>query len=151
MAVYWGWVVKCWGREPRGALLRRDFMGARSTCDLHYGSWARVYAMLVALSLGQLLILWRLRTRAAVGPVVACAVLEAAMLYTHLGSVLFLGAESAMLARGAWRGERNGAGWAALALGAIAFAPFVPIASLQIHELLAGHWLDWLGYSIRRR
>ncbi len=112
---------------------------------ISYGSWARMYAMLVALSLGQLLILWRLRTRAAVGPVVACAVLEAAMLYTHLGSVLFLGAESAMLARGAWRGERNGAAWAALALGAIAFAPFVPIASLQIHELLAGHWLDWLG------
>ena len=42
---------------------------------ISYGSWARMYAMLVALSLGQLLILWRLRTRAAIGPIVACAVL----------------------------------------------------------------------------
>ena len=50
-----------------------------------------------------------------------------------------------MLAGGAWRGERNGAAWAAILLGAIAFVPFVPIASLQVRELLTGHWLDWLG------
>src|SRR5271170_1679569 len=69
---------------------------ALTPLSIYYGSWARMYAMLVALSLGQLLILWKLRARPGTGSILACATLEAAMLYTHLGSVLFLGAEAMM-------------------------------------------------------
>jgi uncharacterized membrane protein len=113
--------------------------------SIYYGSWARMYAMLIALALGQLLILWKLRAGAGAGLIPACGALVAAMLYTHLGSVLFLGAEVAMLTRARWLGERNGAAWTALLVGAVAFVPFVPIASRQVYTLVAGHWLDWIG------
>ena len=95
--------------------------------------------------MGQLLLLWKLRTRTSAGLIVTCGALEAAMLYTHLGSVLFLGAEAAMLARAAWRGERNGVAWIALLFGAIAFAPFGAISSRQIDTFITGHRLDWIG------
>ncbi len=110
-----------------------------------YGAWARMYSMLVALSLGQLLLLWELRSRPSAGRAMACGLLAAAMLYTHLGSILFLGAEAAMLTGACWRGERNGPAWVALMLGAALFAPFLPIASRQVHELIFGHWVDWIG------
>ena len=118
---------------------------ALSPLSIYYGSWARMYAMLVTLSLGQLLILWKLRSRTGTGLILACGALEAAMLYTHLGSVLFLGAEAAMLSRATWRGERNRAAWTALLLGAIAFAPFVAISSRQVDAFITGHRLDWIG------
>lgn len=118
---------------------------AFSPLAVSYGSWARMYSMLVAMALGQLLILWKLRGHGGARAVLACGALTAAMLYTHLGSVMFLGAESLMLLRASWRGERNGAAWTAMLLGAIAFSPFVPIAARQLNELLTGHWLDWLG------
>jgi len=65
---------------------------------------------------------------------VACGVLGAAMLYTHLGSILLMGAEAAMLT-GAWRrGERNGPAGRA-ALSAALFAPFLPIARVRCTNL----------------
>ncbi len=118
---------------------------ALSPPAITYGAWARMYAMLVALSLGQLSLLWELRSHRSAGRALACGVLGAAMLYTHLGSILFMGAEAAMLA-GAWRrGERNGPAWGALLLSGALFAPFLPVASRQVHELIFGHWVDWIG------
>jgi mannosyltransferase len=111
-----------------------------------YAGWARMYAMLVALCMAQLLLLWRLRSQRCRGwHVLGCGLLGAAMLYTHLGGALLLGAETAMLARATWRGERTVAAWAALAVAVILFLPFIPIASRQTHELVAGHWVDWIG------
>jgi mannosyltransferase len=110
-----------------------------------FAAWARMYAMLIALALGQLLVLWQLRSRPTPAKVIGCGVLGAAMLFTHLGGVLFLGVEAALLTRAARRGERTRAAWTALLLAAIAFVPFLPLAASQVHQCLYGHWLDWIG------
>ena len=75
-----------------------------------YGGWARNYAMLVALSMGQFFVLWRLRSRPRWLPIIVCGLLGAAMLYLHLASGLFLAAEAAMLAGAAWRRDERGPG-----------------------------------------
>lgn len=106
--------------------------------------WARMYSMLIALSIGQLAILWRLRQRTTAAGVLACGVAGAAMLYTHLGAILLLGAEAAMLARGSLR-RREGAAWSALGITLVLFLPFVPVAFTQFHRILFGHWYDWIG------
>jgi Dolichyl-phosphate-mannose-protein mannosyltransferase len=110
-----------------------------------YGQWARMYAMLIALSLGQFLVLWRLRSRPSGWEIAGCGLLGAAMLYTHLGSALFIGSEAVILARATWRGERSRAAWLALVLAAVLFLPFLPIAARQMRDLVIGHWLDWIG------
>lgn len=107
--------------------------------------WARMYAMLIALALGQLLVLWQLRSRPTAAKVIGCGVLGAAMLYTHLAAVLFFGVEAALLTGAAWRGERTRAAFTALILAAIAFMPFLPLAASQMNQYLFGHWLDWIG------
>jgi len=112
-----------------------------------YGGWARNYAMLVALSMGQFFVLWRLRSQPRWPSIVACGLLGAAMLYLHLASGLFLAAEAAMLAGAAWRRDEKRAGLTALAISFALFLPFVPIASSQVHELLVGHWVDWIGFA----
>ncbi len=112
-------------------------------------AWARMYAMLIALALGQLLVLWRLRSRPTAKAVIGCALLGAAMLYTHLAALLFLGSEAALLGGAAIRGERTRAAWLALLLPAIAFAPFAPVAAAQAYQYLYGHWLDWIGPARR--
>ena len=105
-----------------------------------------MYAMMVAVALLQFLLLWRLRSReSGAWLTIACGALGAAMLYTHLGNVLFLGAEAAMLMGSTLRGERNRAAWAALLLAAIAFVPFVPLATSQLSQYVYGHWVDWIG------
>jgi hypothetical protein len=114
-----------------------------------FEAWARMYAMFVALSVAQLLLLWQLRSRPGAGRTIACGLLGAAMLYTHLGAALFLGAEAAIMMGASWRGERNRTAWAAVLLAAILFLPFLPIASRQIHGLIAGHWVDWIGPAHR--
>ncbi len=108
--------------------------------------WTRMYSMLIALSIGQLAILWRLQRRATLPSVLACGVAGAAMLYTHLGAMLLLGAEAAMLARGSFR-RREGAAWIALGITLVLFLPFVPVAFTQFHRILFGHWYDWIGIA----
>jgi hypothetical protein len=114
-----------------------------------YGAWARMYALLIALSLGQFLLLWRLRSRPTAGGVAAAGLLGAMMLYTHLGAALLLGAEAVMLIRETWRGERNRAGWVAMAVALVLFIPFLKTASSQVAQLIFGHWVDWIGPAHR--
>jgi hypothetical protein len=110
-----------------------------------YGAWARMYSMYATLALAHFLMLWNLLARPSPGKVAACGALSAAMLYTHLGGVLFLGAEAAMLAGAAWRGRRTSAAWAAILIAAAAFVPFIPIAAGQVSGYVHGHWVDWIG------
>ena len=106
---------------------------------------ARMYPMLIALALAQLLTLWRVRMRPSVSGAILCGVTGAALLYTHLGGILFLGAGVAMLLRDYIRGQRNPMAWLAMAITLVLFVPYVPIARAQSETLLAGHWLDWIG------
>jgi len=110
-----------------------------------FAAWARNYALLGMLTTAQFLLLWRLRTHPKRSSVLACGILGGAVLYTHLCGVLFLAAESAMLTRESWRGQSRRGAWAAMFISAILFLPFLPIASSQIRELIAGHWVDWIG------
>ena len=106
---------------------------------------ARMYPMLIALALAQLLTLWRVRMRPSVSGAVLCGVTGAALPYTHLGGILFLGAAVAMLLRDYIRGQRNPMAWLAMAITLALFVPYVPMARAQSETLLAGHWLDWIG------
>ena len=108
---------------------------------------ARMYPMLIAVSLGYFLTLWRVREHPSVGRAVLCGVVGAALLYTHLGGVLFVAAGVAMLARDEFRGQRkrNAMAWLAMAITIALFAPYAPIARAQSQTLIAGHWLDWIG------
>jgi hypothetical protein len=109
------------------------------------GAWARMYAMLISLSLGQFLIMWRLREKSTIPRIAACGIIGAMMLYTHLGATLFLGAEAAILAGSAWRGERARSPWVALFISVLLFLPFAPTALSQLYGLINGHWVDWIG------
>jgi len=103
------------------------------------------YAMLLFLGLAQLLALWRLRERPSAGRAVGCGILGAALLFAHMSGMLLLGAECAMLGRDFIRGRRAPQPWIAMAVTALLFAPYLPIAMMQSHQLVSGHWLDWIG------
>jgi 4-amino-4-deoxy-L-arabinose transferase-like glycosyltransferase len=109
--------------------------------------WARMYSLLLTFSLGHLLLLFRLRRDRSPAAIAGCALLGAAMLYTHLSGALIIAAEIAMLTRWTYRGESTAPQWIAIAGALAVFAPYVPIAGAQSHALLAGHWLDWIGPS----
>jgi hypothetical protein len=103
-----------------------------------------MYSMFIALTLAHLLFLAKLRRNPSPQRTVICGLLGAAMLYTHLGGVLILGAESAMIVRDFWlRGKSNA--WPAIVLTLALFSPFIPIAVTQSRSLLFDHWLDWIG------
>ena len=108
---------------------------------------ARMYSMLIALALAQILTLWRVRQRPSAIGAVACGIAGAALLYTHLGGILFIGVGVAMLVRDFIGGERkrNPMAWLAIAITLVLFVPYVPIARAQSETLIAGHWLDWIG------
>jgi len=108
---------------------------------------ARMYPMLIAVALAYLLTLWRVRQRPSAGRAVLCGVVGAALLYTHLGGILFVGAGVAMLARDYLHGRRkqDAMAWLALAITLVLFVPYVPVAHAQSQTLVAGHWLDWIG------
>jgi Dolichyl-phosphate-mannose-protein mannosyltransferase len=118
---------------------------ALSPTAIIYGAWARMYSMYITLALAQFLMLWNLLKQPSPAKVAACGALGAAMLYTHLGGVLFLGAEAAMLVGAAWRGQQTRAAWTAILLAAVAFVPFIPLATSQVSRYLNGHWVDWIG------
>jgi hypothetical protein len=108
---------------------------------------ARMYPMLIAVALAHLLTLWRVRERPSMPRAVVCGVVGTALLYTHLGGVLFIGAGVAMLARDEFRRQRkrNAMAWLAITITLALFAPYAPIARAQSQTLIAGHWLDWIG------
>jgi len=108
---------------------------------------ARMYSMLIALALAQLLTLWRVRKRPSLSGAVVCGIVGAALLYTHLGGILFVGVGVAMLVRDyiGGQGKRNSMAWIAIAITIVLFVPYVPVARAQSETLIAGHWLDWIG------
>jgi 4-amino-4-deoxy-L-arabinose transferase-like glycosyltransferase len=106
---------------------------------------ARMYSMLIALALAQLLTLWRVRNRPSAARAVLCGVVGGALLYTHLGGILFIGVGVAMLIRDYLAGNRNQMAWLAMAITLALFVPYAPIARAQSETLIAGHWLDWIG------
>ncbi|MFZ2062695.1 MAG: glycosyltransferase family 39 protein [Candidatus Binatus sp.] len=106
---------------------------------------ARMYSMLIAIALAQLWTLWRVRKRPSASGAVACGIAGAALLYTHLGGILFIGVGVAMLVRDYIGGKRNPMAWLAIAITMALFMPYVPVARAQSETLIAGHWLDWIG------
>jgi 4-amino-4-deoxy-L-arabinose transferase-like glycosyltransferase len=106
---------------------------------------ARMYSMLIAIALAQLLTLWLVRNRPSVSGAVACGIAGAALLYTHLGGILFIGVGVAMLVRDYFHGRKNQMAWIAIAITLVLFVPYVPVARAQSETLIAGHWLDWIG------
>jgi hypothetical protein len=106
---------------------------------------ARMYPMFITIALAQLLILWRIRKRPSASLAVLCGVAGAALLYTHLGGILFIGAGLAMLVRDYVRGQRNPMAWLAMAVTLALFVPYVPVLRAQSETMISGHWLDWIG------
>ncbi len=106
---------------------------------------ARMYSMLIAVALVQLWTLWRVRQRPSASGAVACGLIGAALLYTHLGGILFIGTGVAMLMRDYLAGRKNPMAWLAIAITVALFIPYVPTARAQSETLIAGHWLDWIG------
>jgi 4-amino-4-deoxy-L-arabinose transferase-like glycosyltransferase len=126
------------------AALAAMVLWAFNPAAIVFARWARMYSMFVALTLGHLLFVARLRKRPDRLDALGAGVLGAAMLYTHLGAVAILAAEAAMAIRD-WRVNRNSNMWPAIAIAVGLFTPFLPIALAQSHALLFGHWLDWIG------
>ena len=106
---------------------------------------ARMYSIVIALALAHLLALWRTRERPGAGRAIAAGALGAALLYTHPGGILVVGAELVMLVRDFARARRTAMPWLALALALVLFLPMVPILRTQSRELVSGQWLDWIA------
>jgi len=106
---------------------------------------ARMYSMFIAIGLAQLLMMWRTRERATAFRVASCGVLGAMLIYTHLGGLVILGVEAALLLRDSSRGSRAPGPWLALGVAALLWLPWLPIANAQSHTLVSGHWLDWIA------
>ena len=52
----------------------------------------------------------------------------AALLYTHLGGILFIGVGVAMLVRDYLHGRKNQMAWIAIAITLVLFVPYFPVA-----------------------
>jgi hypothetical protein len=135
------------GREmfDESTALAAATMWAFNPLAVAFARTARMYPMLIALALAQLLMLWRIRERPSASVAALCGVAGAALLYTHMGGALFIGTGVAMLVRDYIRGRRNPMGWLAMAITLALFVPYIPVAREQSETLIAGHWLDWIG------
>ena len=135
------------GREmfDEGTALAAAAVWAFNPLAVAFAHTARMYPMILALALAQLLMLWRIRKRPSAGHAVLCGVAGAALIYTHMGGILFIGAGLAMLVRDFIRGQRNPMAWLAMAVTLALFVPYIPVARAQSETLIAGHWLDWIG------
>ncbi len=109
-----------------------------------FAQWARMYSMFIAITLAYLLAMAKLRRRPTAARAALGGLLGALMLYTHLGGVLVVAAETAMVVRDFWIRKRSDA-WPAVAIAIALFAPFIPVAVAQGHALIYDHWLDWIG------
>jgi Dolichyl-phosphate-mannose-protein mannosyltransferase len=108
--------------------------------------WARMYSMFVALALGHLLLMAKLRRRSTATRTIAAGTIGAAMLYTHLAAIFIIGAEFVVVVR-EFRREGRSVTLLPLIIAVLLFVPFMPWAAVQSHALLFGHWLDWIGVS----
>jgi 4-amino-4-deoxy-L-arabinose transferase-like glycosyltransferase len=127
-----GWVAAAiWALTPLAILLAR---------------WARMYSMFVALALGHLLLVAKLRRRSTATRTIAAGTIGAAMLYTHLAAIFIIGAELIVVVR-EFRREGRSTTLPPLIVAVLLFVPFVPSAAAQSHALLFGHWLDWIGVN----
>jgi mannosyltransferase len=135
------------GREmfDEGTALAAAAMWAFNPLAVVFAHTARMYPMILALALAQLLMLWRIRRRPSASLAVLCGVAGAALLYTHMGGVLFIGAGLAMLVRDYVRGKQNPMAWLAMAVTLALFVPYVPVLRAQSETMISGHWLDWIG------
>ena len=106
---------------------------------------ARMYPMFAAIALAHFMLLWQVRRKPTWQRAIACGVLGALALYTHLAGLLLVGAEAAMLVRDFFRGQLSNMAWIALTIALVLFVPYFPIFSTQSQALLYGHWLDWMG------
>ena len=113
--------------------------------------WARMYSMIIALTLGSLLAMRKVQQRPNALRIAAFGACSAAMLYTHLGGPLMLGAEAAILIRDRWRGRAIAPGCLGIAIALILFAPIAAVALTQIQALVLGHRLDWIGSAHQTR
>lgn len=111
-----------------------------------FARWARMYSMLVALALGHLLALHKVRRGAGAVTVLVAGLLGGAMLYVHFGAMLIVAGDMVVIAREFRRYGRSRS-WPAVAIAGVLFLPFVPLTIAQSRALLFGHWLDWLGVS----
>ncbi len=107
--------------------------------------WARMYSMFIALTIGSLLAMRKVQRHPTAMGVATFGILGAAMLYTHLGAGLILGAEAALLARDRSRGRPILAGCVGIAIALILFAPIGRVALAQMHASALGHRFDWIG------
>lgn len=135
------------GREmfDDGMALAAAALWAFNPLAIAFAHTARMYPMILALALAQLLMLWRIRKRPSVSLAVLCGVAGAALLYTHMGGILFIGAGLAMLVRDYIRGLRNPMAWLAMGITLALFVPYAPVLRAQSETMISGHWLDWIG------
>jgi Dolichyl-phosphate-mannose-protein mannosyltransferase len=134
-----------WEMFDEGTALAASAMWAFNPLTVVFARTARMYPMLIVLALAQFLMLWRLRKNPTAVGAALCGLIGAAMLYTHMGGALFIGAAVAMLVRDYVRGRTNPMGWLAMAITLALFAPYAPVLRAQSETMLNGHWLDWIG------
>jgi hypothetical protein len=139
-------LVFAYGRELFGPQigLAAAAIWAFNPLAMVFARWARMYSMFVAFTLAHLLAMAKLRQRASIARTIVAGLLGAAMLYSHLAAIFFIGADLIVIAR-EFRRDRRSVGWPAVAIALLLFAPFMPVAVAQSHALLFGHWLDWIG------
>ena len=113
---------------------------------LLFARWARMYSLFVALTLAHLLAMSRLHRKSDLAMQFLAGVLGAAMLYSHLGAVLFIAADVVVMLREFRHYGRSMTG-PAVAIAIVLFIPFMPIGLVQTRALLFGHWLDWVGVN----
>ena len=139
-------LVFAYGRELFGARVgwAAAAMWSFSPLALILARWARMYSLFVALALAHLLAMAKLRRQPTAATTVVAGLLGAAMLYTHLAAVFLVGADLLVVVR-EFRYDRRNVSWPAVTLELLLFVPFMRIAAVQSHDLLFGHWLDWIG------
>jgi uncharacterized membrane protein len=130
-----GWSAAIlWAVNPLAAVLAR---------------WARMYSMLIALALGHVLAMEKVRRGAGALMLLLAGLLGGAMVYVHLGGALIVAADMVVIARELRRSGKTRT-WPALALTCVLCLPFFPIMLAQTRALLFGHWMDWLGVNQAR-
>jgi dolichyl-phosphate-mannose-protein mannosyltransferase len=128
-----------------GTALAAAAMWAFNPLAVVFAHTARMYPMILTLALAQLLMLWRMRKHPSASLTTLCGVAGAALLYTHMGGILFIGAALTMLVRDYVRGKQNSMAWLAMAVTLALFVPYVPVLRAQSETMISGHWLDWIG------
>ncbi len=125
--------------------LAASAMWAFNPLAVVFAHTARMYPMLIAIALAQLLMLWRVRQRPSAS--LPCyAVSQAPRCSTRTSAASCSSASE-------WRcscattcaGRRNPMAWLAMAITLVLFVPYVPVARAQSETMIAGHWLDWIG------